>query len=68
MKYCYYYRHPRTKNEITQYYAANGSQLEVPIKIRSRRNPKYLPNSWDDLERVNSRVRNWKIYRKTQWK
>ena len=32
---------------------------------RARRNPMYLPSSWDDIPRYTQR--NWKSFRRTQW-
>ena len=68
MRYSSYCQYTRTKNEMTQYYAASENELGVPIKIRVNRHPKYLPNAWDDLERSDRRMRSWKAYRRTQWK
>jgi len=36
------------------------------VKIRSKRNEKAIPNSWDDI--VASAERGWKRHRKTQYK
>ena len=68
MSYADYYRHPRTKNEMKQYYASKVNKLDVPIKIRGRRRPRSLPHAWDDIYRSNMTARNWKSYRKLQWK
>lgn len=38
-----YFRHPKTMNEMKQYYASLENELEVPIKIRNCRQPKCLP-------------------------
>lgn len=35
---------------------------------RASRNSGNLPNSWDDLTRSDYAAKNWKTYRKTQWK
>ena len=63
-----YFRHPRTKNEKTQYFAAQSDEVEVPVKIRKRRSPFKLASVYD--ERVSSLYgsRSWKAYRKNQWK
>lgn len=68
MRYCFYYRHPGTKNEMTQCYAVNCDEVEIPLNIRTRRQPKSLPTAWDDLARSDRKMRNWKFYRRTQWK
>ncbi|GAB2891123.1 hypothetical protein GCM10027180_21570 [Microbulbifer echini] len=63
-----YFRHPKTKNEMKQYYASLENELEIPIKIRNRRRPKCLPNAWDDYFPSNITNRNWKLFRRKQWK
>ena len=68
MSYSDYFRHPHTKNEMKQYFASKYSETDIFIRIRGRRSPKSLPNSWDDIYRSNMFLRNWKSYRKTQWK
>ncbi|WP_444942314.1 hypothetical protein ACJJI3_09950 [Microbulbifer sp. ZKSA004] len=68
MSYTDYFRYPHTKNEMKQFYASGINEVDVSIKIRGRRHPKCLPNSWDDYYRSNMRLRNWKAYRKQQWK
>jgi hypothetical protein len=50
----HYYRHPKTTQELR----------EGPT--RARRNG--LPSSWDDLRIMARENRNWKQFRKTQWK
>jgi hypothetical protein len=66
MRYTAYFRHPKTSNEMRQYVATSVNELEIPINVRGRRSAKCLPNAWDDIFR--SDTRNWKAYRKTQWK
>ncbi|RBP51027.1 hypothetical protein [Arenicella xantha] len=68
MRYVTWFRQPRTKNEMWQFYTAFDDELGVRIKVRVRRSPKYLPTAWDDLERGEFGVRCWKIYGRTQWK
>ncbi len=68
MSYSDYFRYPHTKNEMKQFYASKVNELGIPINIRGRRRPKSLPNSWDDYYRSNMSLRNWKAYRKKQWK
>jgi hypothetical protein len=61
----HYFRHPRTQNERRLAFAITD-QGEVPP--RARRNHRNLVNAYDDL-RINAReIRNWKRYRRTQWK
>ncbi len=62
------YRHPRTMNEMKQYFASIENELDVPVKIRGSRQAQYLPHAWDDIYRSNIDLRCWKAYRKTQWK
>jgi hypothetical protein len=66
MKYIFYFRHPKTKNEMWQFYACIVNESDIPINIRGRRKPKCLPNAWDDICRP--RYKNWKYFRKHQWK
>ncbi|GAA5215719.1 hypothetical protein ACFSJ3_10855 [Corallincola platygyrae] len=68
MGYSNYYRHPHTQNEMKQFFASAVNELDIPVKVRGRRRPKYLPCAWDDLYRSNMSLRNWKSYRKAQWK
>lgn len=68
MGYGDYFRYPRTKNEMTQYYASVVNELDIFIKVRGRRCPNALPHAWDDIYRSNITWRNWKAYRKKQWK
>lgn len=63
-----YFRYPRTKNEMTQFYASVYNEESVFVKVRGRRRPKTLPCAWCDLDKSNMRNRNWKLYRRTQWK
>lgn len=68
MGYSDYFRYPHTKNEMKQYFASVVNEIDIPIKIRGCRHPKSLPHSWDDIYRSNMALRNWKAYRKNQWK
>lgn len=68
MSYSDYFRYPHTKNEMEQYFASSANELGIAVRVRGRRCPKSLPSSWDDLYRSNITLRNWKAYRKTQWK
>lgn len=61
----HYFRRPQTLNERRQAVALVG-EGEVPP--RARRNQRNLVNANDDL-RIGARdIRNWKRYRRTQWK
>lgn len=68
MGYSDFFRYPHTKNEMKQFYASTTSELDINIKVRGRRRPKCLPNSWDDYYRSNMYLRSWKVYRRKQWK
>ena len=66
MKYAGYFRYPQTRNEMKQYYASIENEMNIPVKIRGSRKPKQLPNAWDDI--ACCRMRNWKCFRRTQWR
>lgn len=64
------FRNPKT----TQERRINGSRCqwllidEYQIKCKPSRSLKNLPESWDDVIRSDWNSRNWKNYRKTQYK
>ena len=60
------YKHPHTTNEKRQYAQTIYNELGLHIRVRGNRRPHMLPNAWDDIDRPQ--MRNWKYYRKTQWK
>lgn len=62
----HYYRRPHTMNELREAALVIKEDGEVPP--RPTRNKRYLPRSWDDLYVAARDNRNWKEYRKTQWK
>ena len=47
------FRHPRTQQEKRENADHSG---------------RWLPSSWDDLHIAAREVRNWKSFRKTQWR
>lgn len=51
-------KHPKTRQEAKQYY-------NDPEYVRPKRNPKHLPNAWDD--KFVTTTRSWKDHRKTQY-
>ena len=64
------YRRPKSFNERK---AAEAHKLDEDIKfygvkIRAKRNFNNLIDSWDDYPRRDWGAKNWKVYRKTQWK
>ena len=59
-----YFRHMRTTQE--RRWSFLGENEDYPIKLRTKRSFKYIPNSWDDI--VKERHKNWKKYRKHQYK
>lgn len=61
----HWYRHPKTTQE--RRWANAWDDEEFAPRIRTKRNARHLPNSWDDLPR-GSKGKNWKNYRKHQWK
>ena len=68
MSYFDYFRYPNTKNEMKQYYASLVNEENLRIKVRGRHKPKSLPHAWDDIYRSNMFSKNWKSYRRHQWK
>lgn len=64
-----YFRLPKTGNEIRQWSKTRYDEQEYgyKIKVRSARNPRHVPDSYDDISRPYNE-RSWKKYRKTQWK
>lgn len=62
----HYYRRFRTLNERKQSEFWKGE--EFTPKPRARRNFKNLPDSWDDCPISSWKDRNWKKFRKHQWK
>lgn len=61
-----YYRRIRTFQERKWANAWDDEDFE--IKVRKPRNASNLPNSWNDIVRTDFENRNWKRYRKHQWK
>jgi len=62
------YRRIHTFQESKWADAWDRHNEEVSIKTRARRNRSNLPNTWDDYIRRDVEIKNWKRYRKTQWK
>lgn len=63
-----YYRHVRTQQEIreNETFAVNDNDLEdYGIRVKGRK--RSLPTLWDDIP-VDREDRNWKKFRRTQWK
>ncbi len=61
-----YYKQPRTIQERRAYFYDELSEYGVSLRLtRSARN---LPDPWDDRSRADFRIRNWKRYRRTQYK
>lgn len=61
-----HFRLVRTMNECRAAALVLPEEGEVPP--RPRRNEKNIPDSWDEIHCSSRRNRNWKRYRKTQWK
>lgn len=66
---CFGFKKPKTTNERRKTQCRGHFLLEDDyyVKIRANRNCKNLPNAWDDIP-THRIIRNWKIYRKTQYK
>jgi hypothetical protein len=61
----HYFRHPKTLNE-RRLAIAMADLGEVPP--RARRNHRNLVTANDDLRISARKIRNWKRYRRTQWR
>ena len=57
-------KHPRTHQELAAYCEA----ADYGVKIRAKRNPRNLPNAWDDKPKADHMARTWKHWRETPWK
>ncbi len=62
-----FYRTAHTKNELTQYYATVVNEDDIEIKVRAKRKPSVIGLALGD-DWYHCYQRNWKKYRKTQWK
>lgn len=60
-----HWRSPKTFQEKKAYYATTDWE-EVNIKVRGKRKPHNLVDTWDDLHSHNEKC--WKRHRRTQWK
>lgn len=65
-----FYRRPKTRQEIKESdsYFLDEDMIYYNIKSRAKRSSHSLPSSWDDVVRSDYGLKNWKNYRKTQWK
>ena len=62
---------PKVKDEISQneIKELRDNYPFAKIKIqRAKRKASNMPNTWDDILKSNYKNRNWKQYRKTEWK
>lgn len=64
----HYRFHRRFRTFQERKWAQAWDDEEDAPKVRARRNAKNLPNPWDDYPRHDWRIRNWKRYRRYQWK
>lgn len=62
----HWFRRPRTTQE--KRWAHAWEDEEFAPKVRGRRSLCNLPDAWDDFRRSDLESRNWKRYRKYQWK
>jgi len=65
-KHCHSYRRPHTTQERRWAHAWDDEEFAPPP--RARRNARNLPDAWDDVWRWHGDTKNWKNYRKHQWK
>lgn len=65
-----YFRRPKTANEKRQWekYIYDQNQYDVRIHSRIRRSSNILVDSYHDIVRSDADLRNWKNYRKAQYK
>jgi len=63
-----YFRHPKTLSEKKQAVTLSKEIYmdDLPVRYRAKRNNKNLADCWWDIMRRN--IRNWKQYRKQQYK
>jgi hypothetical protein len=61
-----YLKQPRTTQERRAYFHDEISEYD--IQIRGSRSPRGLPDPWDDYIRADVGIKNWKNYRRTQYK
>lgn len=71
-KRCYrgYYRRPKTTSErrVAALSEVDEDIQDYGIKLRQKRHHNNLPDTWDDNLRSCCHDRNWKRYRRHQWK
>jgi hypothetical protein len=60
------FRHPKTTNEMRQYFSSLENELNISVKVRGQRRVKSLPHSWFDIDKPS--IHNWKQYRKNQFR
>lgn len=58
----------RSVSHFNELKSAQVIKEEGEVLPRASRNVANLPNSWDDYSISSYKVKNWKRYRKTQWK
>lgn len=61
-----YLKRPRTTQERRAYFHDEISEYD--IQIRGSRSPRNLPDTWDDYIRADVGIKNWKKFRRTQYK
>lgn len=61
-------KHPKTTQEKRMNQETFDSVYGIFKIVRAKRNPRNLPDAWDDIRKTDASNRNWKRYRKTQWK
>lgn len=63
---CSYFRRIRTFQE--KKWSKAWTDEEFAPKIRAKRGMRRLPDAWDDYQIAARENRNWKEFRKTQWR
>lgn len=62
----HYFRHPVTLQALKA--ACGVCKEDGEPSMRGNRTKSHVPSSWDDIHRSDRGIRNWKKYRKQQWK
>lgn len=68
--YATWWKHPRTTQEMREYYKLEVEKMDTgyPIHYRAKRTPHYLPTAWDDVIKSRWGNRCWKKFRQKQYK
>ena len=62
------FRYPRTQQELREIDKYYHDEDMKTYKVKHRASRNRTPTAWDDQFRSDQRIKNWKKYRKHQWK